>query len=62
MAFVGNSGNGKSTLIQLLQRFYDPQEGVVRVDDVNIKDFNLNWYRSQIGVVSQEPGLRTFFL
>ncbi|CAG7815401.1 unnamed protein product [Allacma fusca] len=55
VAFVGNSGCGKSTCLQLLQRFYDPDSGTVTVDGNNIKDYNINWYRSQLGVVSQEP-------
>ncbi|CAG7827122.1 unnamed protein product [Allacma fusca] len=57
VALVGHSGCGKSTCLQLLQRFYDPQEGKVLVDDTNIKDLHLGWLRSQIGIVSQEPVL-----
>jgi len=52
---VGPSGSGKSTIIQLLERFYDPNNGEVLLDDVNIKDFDLKWYRRNIGLVSQEP-------
>nr|XP_022306676.1 multidrug resistance protein 1B-like isoform X2 [Crassostrea virginica] len=55
VALVGSSGCGKSTIIQLLQRFYDPEEGQVFVDDVDISDMNVTWLRQQIGVVSQEP-------
>ncbi|CAO0789626.1 unnamed protein product [Mucor circinelloides] len=57
VAFVGSSGSGKSTCIQLLQRFYDASEGSVLVDGHDIKDYNVAWLRSQIGVVSQEPVL-----
>jgi ABC-type multidrug transport system fused ATPase/permease subunit len=56
-AFVGHSGCGKSTCIQLLMRYYDPAEGSVRVDGENIREFNTKWYRSQLGVVNQEPVL-----
>jgi ATP-binding cassette, subfamily B (MDR/TAP), member 1 len=55
VALVGSSGCGKSTCIQLLQRFYDPIDGDIKINDTNIKDLNLNWMRSQIGVVNQEP-------
>ncbi|CAD5117246.1 DgyrCDS6041 [Dimorphilus gyrociliatus] len=54
-ALVGSSGCGKSTTIQLLQRFYDPCAGNIYIDDINIKEYNLKWLRQQIGVVSQEP-------
>ncbi|KAL7325570.1 hypothetical protein PS15p_208029 [Mucor circinelloides] len=57
VAFVGPSGSGKSTSVQLLQRFYDPLEGSVIVDGKDLKEYNVAWLRSQIGVVSQEPVL-----
>ncbi|CAJ0958489.1 unnamed protein product [Ranitomeya imitator] len=57
VAFVGSSGCGKSTSVQLLQRFYDPCQGALLFDNTNIKDFNVQWLRSQIGIVSQEPML-----
>eukprot|EP00079_Xenopus_tropicalis_P036315 XP_017950086.1 PREDICTED: ATP-binding cassette sub-family B member 5 isoform X11 [Xenopus tropicalis] len=57
VAFVGSSGCGKSTSVQLLQRFYDPQEGEMLLDDVDAKCFNVQWLRSQMGIVSQEPVL-----
>ncbi|OLP86924.1 Multidrug resistance protein 1 [Symbiodinium microadriaticum] len=57
VAFVGFSGSGKSTLIQLLQRFYDPQCGSIRVGGVELTDLNVAWWRSQLGVVGQEPVL-----
>lgn len=52
---VGASGSGKSTCIQLLQRFYDPLNGTIKLDDRDIRHLNLNWLRSQLGVVNQEP-------
>lgn len=54
VAIVGSNGAGKSTLIQLLARFYDPQEGVVRIDGHDLKQFNLHSLRDQIGLVTQE--------
>lgn len=57
MALVGTSGCGKSTCIQLLQRFYDPLAGEVTIDGNDIKELNLTWMREQIGVVGQEPVL-----
>lgn len=50
VALVGASGCGKSTVMQLLERFYDPQDGSVSLDGVNIKDINIQWLRSQIAV------------
>lgn len=57
LALVGSSGCGKSTTIQLLERFYDPREGRVVMDSKNITDLNIHWLRAQIGIVSQEPVL-----
>jgi ATP-binding cassette, subfamily B (MDR/TAP), member 1 len=54
-ALVGSSGCGKSTCVQLLQRFYDPLQGAVKIDNLDIKELNVNWLRSNIGVVNQEP-------
>ncbi|CAG9824228.1 unnamed protein product [Phaedon cochleariae] len=59
VALVGNSGCGKSTCVQLLQRFYDPNMGRITIDDIDIKDMNLRWLREKIAVVSQEPALFT---
>jgi ATP-binding cassette subfamily B (MDR/TAP) protein 1 len=56
-ALVGASGSGKSTIISLVERFYDPLSGVVKLDGVDIKDLNIKWLRTQIGLVSQEPTL-----
>ncbi|XP_066441409.1 ATP-binding cassette sub-family B member 5-like isoform X1 [Eleutherodactylus coqui] len=57
VAFVGSSGCGKSTSIQLLQRFYDPHQGAVLFDKNGAKNLNVQWLRNQIGIVSQEPVL-----
>ncbi|KAM4028832.1 ATP-binding cassette sub-family B member 5-like isoform 2-T2 [Anomaloglossus baeobatrachus] len=57
VAFVGSSGCGKSTSIQLLQRFYDPSQGAVLFDKQAAKGLNVQWLRNQIGIVSQEPVL-----
>uniref|UniRef100_W8B7Y6 ABC-type xenobiotic transporter n=1 Tax=Ceratitis capitata TaxID=7213 RepID=W8B7Y6_CERCA len=57
IALVGSSGCGKSTIIQLVQRFYDPQEGSVYFNDVDLKDINITRLRERIGVVGQEPVL-----
>ncbi|XP_036965462.1 bile salt export pump isoform X1 [Acanthopagrus latus] len=56
-AFVGPSGSGKSTTIQLIQRFYDPMEGTVTLDGHDIRTLNIQWLRSLIGIVEQEPVL-----
>ncbi|XP_050205105.1 ABC transporter B family member 11-like [Mercurialis annua] len=58
-ALVGQSGSGKSTIISLIERFYDPQSGGVYIDGVNLKEFQLKWIREKIGLVSQEPVLFT---
>ncbi|XP_035227144.1 ATP-dependent translocase ABCB1-like isoform X2 [Stegodyphus dumicola] len=57
VALVGSSGCGKSTCIQLLERFYDAQQGDVMLDDACVKDMNISNLRSHIGLVSQEPVL-----
>ncbi|KAM0942671.1 putative ABC-type xenobiotic transporter [Dioscorea sansibarensis] len=57
VALVGRSGSGKSTVIALLERFYDPLHGEVLMDGVNIRQLKLKWLRSQMGLVSQEPAL-----
>jgi len=56
-ALVGASGSGKSTIVALIERFYDPLAGVVKLDGINIKELNIKWLRSQIGLVTQEPVL-----
>lgn len=57
VALVGSSGCGKSTCIQLLQRFYDPDSGEMLFNGDNLKDLNVEWVRSKIGTVGQEPVL-----
>lgn len=57
VALVGESGSGKSTVVSLLQRFYDPNFGVITLDGVEIHKLKLLWLRQQMGLVSQEPAL-----
>jgi ATP-binding cassette, subfamily B (MDR/TAP), member 1 len=57
VALVGASGSGKSTVIALLERFYDPSAGEVTLDGVDIRRLQLKWLRAQMGLVSQEPAL-----
>jgi len=56
-ALVGPSGSGKSTIVQMIERFYDPEQGNVYLDGENLRDYDLQKYRSQIGYVGQEPVL-----
>ncbi|KAK4745579.1 hypothetical protein SAY87_011891 [Trapa incisa] len=58
-ALVGESGSGKSTVISLIERFYDPQAGEVLIDGVDLREFQVKWIRQKIGLVSQEPVLFT---
>ncbi len=57
VAFVGETGAGKSTLVKLVARFYDPTRGAVRVDGVDLRELDLTGYRGHLGVVPQEPYL-----
>lgn len=57
VAVVGGSGSGKSTVVSLIERFYDPNQGQILLDDVDIKTLQLKWLRDQIGLVNQEPAL-----
>ncbi|XP_039305776.1 multidrug resistance protein homolog 49 isoform X2 [Solenopsis invicta] len=57
VALVGESGCGKSTCVQLVQRLYDPLDGQVLLDGVDVSTLNVQWLRSHIGVVGQEPVL-----
>uniref|UniRef100_A0A2A4J7A7 ABC-type xenobiotic transporter n=1 Tax=Heliothis virescens TaxID=7102 RepID=A0A2A4J7A7_HELVI len=57
VALVGSSGCGKTTILQLLQRLYDPHSGSVKLDGKDVKNLNLGWLRSCLGVVGQEPVL-----
>ncbi|KAJ2557440.1 hypothetical protein EV175_001345 [Coemansia sp. RSA 1933] len=57
VALVGKSGCGKSTMIGLIERFYDPESGDVIIDGTNIKELNIGSLRQRIGIVTQEPVL-----
>ncbi|MES4906338.1 MULTISPECIES: ABC transporter ATP-binding protein [unclassified Streptomyces] len=57
VAFVGETGAGKSTLVKLVARFYDPSSGAVRVDGTDLRELDLTAYRNRLGVVPQEPYL-----
>ncbi|HET8930356.1 MAG TPA: ABC transporter ATP-binding protein [Acidimicrobiales bacterium] len=57
VALVGETGSGKSTLVKLLARFYDPQSGAVRVDGVDLGDVDPGAFRRMLGYVPQEPYL-----
>lgn len=57
IALVGPTGAGKTTIASLITRFYDPMKGVVRLDGVDLRDFDQRWLRSHEGLVSQEPFL-----
>lgn len=55
IAFVGRTGSGKTTIINLINRFYEIQKGEILIDDINIKDINLNSLRKKIGIILQDP-------
>lgn len=57
VALVGASGSGKSTAIALVQRFYDADDGIVKIDGVDIRKLQLKWVRGKMGLVSQEHAL-----
>ncbi|HEV8463105.1 MAG TPA: ABC transporter ATP-binding protein, partial [Gaiellaceae bacterium] len=57
LALVGESGGGKSTTAKIVGRFYDPDEGAVRIDGTDLRDLELHSYRRQLGVVLQDPFL-----
>lgn len=57
VAIVGPSGGGKSTVVQMIERFYDPLEGSIMYEGTDLRELNIKWYRDQIGFVSQEPTL-----
>jgi len=59
VALSGASGSGKSTIIQLIERFYDPLSGEIMLDGIDIRKMNVKWLRAQLGLVSQEPVLFT---
>ncbi|CAI2730038.1 unnamed protein product [Schistosoma spindalis] len=58
-AFVGPSGCGKTTITQLIERFYDPDNGQILFDDTDLRTLNVDWIRSNIGIVQQDPVLFT---
>lgn len=57
VALVGPSGGGKSTVVAMMERFYDPLAGAITLDGVNLKDINVSYLRKNIGYVGQEPAL-----
>jgi ATP-binding cassette subfamily B protein len=59
VALVGETGAGKSTIVKLIARFYDPTTGAVRIDGIDLRDFDLGAFRRQLGVVPQEAFLFT---
>ncbi len=54
LAIVGSTGSGKTTIINLLNRFYEIQKGIIKVDDIDIKDYELAAYRSKVAMVLQD--------
>ena len=54
-AIIGPSGSGKSTILQLIMRFYDPDQGIINLDGIDLREYDLDWLRSKIGYVNQEP-------
>ena len=59
VALVGHSGCGKSSVISLIEKYYNPNEGEILYNGRNIKEYDSKWYKSKIGIVSQEPNLFT---
>ena len=57
VALVGHSGCGKSTIVNLLMRFYSPNSGSIKIDGTKIEKYNLPWLRGKIGLVAQQPPL-----
>lgn len=57
VAFTGASGTGKSTIFNLILRFYDPEKGAILLDGIDIKEYDIQHLRSSFGLVSQEPRL-----
>lgn len=55
VAFVGKTGSGKTTITNLINRFYEIQKGEILIDDINIKDINIRSLRSHIGIILQDP-------
>lgn len=59
MALVGSSGCGKSTIVSLLKRFYDPESGLIFIDDKDLRSLDIKEHRRHVGVVTQDPVLFT---
>lgn len=57
VALVGHSGCGKSSIISMIERFYDPAHGQICYDNVDVKNLEPKWYHQQVAIVSQEPVL-----
>jgi subfamily B ATP-binding cassette protein MsbA len=57
IALVGQSGSGKSTIVDLIPRFFDPIKGDILIDNISLKEYNINSLRSLFGYVNQEPVL-----
>ena len=57
VAIVGGSGAGKTTLVKLVPRLFDPSEGRVMLDGMDVRDLDPHWLRRQVGMVMQEPFL-----
>lgn len=57
VALVGGSGSGKSTVVSLIERFYEPLSGAILLDGHDLRELDLKWLRQQIGLVNQEPAL-----
>lgn len=57
LGLIGFSGSGKSTIIQLIERFYDPDSGCILIDDIDIKEYNIKEYRKSVSLLMEEPSL-----
>lgn len=57
LGLIGFSGSGKSTVIQLIERFYDPTSGAIMVDDIDLKDYDLGTYRKSVSLLMEEPSI-----
>ena len=57
VALVGPSGGGKSSVVSIIERFYDPQNGILTFDGMDVRDISPEWYHRQVALVQQEPVL-----